>query len=384
MKRYGGLWDGLVSFDNLLAAAQKARKGKRFRRSVAQFEFNLESELWRLQEELLAKSYRPGAYRTFHVYEPKKRLISAAPYRDRIVHHALTNVLEPIFERSFVFDTYACRRGKGTHAAVRRCQHYARRFRYVLKADIRKFFPSMDHEILKSLIARKIKDRDALWLVAQIIDHSNPQEPMVQWFPGDGLFTPSERRRGIPIGNQTSQFFANVYLDPLDHLVKDNLGMGAYVRYVDDFLVFSDDKKRLGELRRQIGEYLVRLRLRLHPTKTVVFPTKEGVRFLGYRVFPTHRLLAKENVRRFRRRVRRMQRLYAAGLISPGEIRQRIMSWSGHARQADTYWLRSRLFRTMCFQRATAVKPRFAGRVVQQSTQQRAVRQPQLEPTREP
>ena len=384
MKRYGGLWEHLVSFENLLAAAQKARKGKRFRPSVAQFEFNLERELWTLQEELLAKNYCPGPYRTFHVYEPKKRLISAAPYRDRVVHHALTSILEPIFERSLVFDTYACRKGKGTHAAVRRCQHYARRFQYVLKADIRKFFPSMDHEILKGLIARKIKDRDVLWLMRRIIDQSNPQETIVQWFPGDDLFTPSEHRRGIPIGNQTSQFFANVYLDPLDHLVRDGLGMGGYVRYVDDFLVFSDDKKRLGELRRQIDEYLVRLRIRLHPTKTVVFPTREGIRFLGYRVFPTHRLLAKENVRRFCRRVRRLQRLYAGGLISAGEIRQRIVSWSGHARQADTYLLRGRLFRSMCFRRATVVKPRAAWRGVQQSTQQRAFRQPQLEPTREP
>jgi hypothetical protein len=152
--------------------------------------------------------------------------------------------------------------------------------------------------------------------------------------------------------------------------------MPGYVRYVDDFLVFSNDKKRLGEVRRQIGHFLARLRLRLHPTKSVISPTATGIRFLGYRVFPTHRLLAKENVRRFRRRVRRMQELYAASLISPGEIRQRLMSWSGHARQANTYWLRSRLFRTITFQRATAVKPRVAGRVVQQSTQQRAIRLP--------
>ncbi len=157
------------------------------------------------------------------------------------------------YERSFIADSYACRKGKGTHAAVNRCQQFARRFRYVLKADIQKFFPSLDHEILKALVARKIKDPDVLWLVGQIIDHSNPQEEVLNYFPGDDLFTPGERRRGIPIGNQTSQFFANVYLDPLDHFVKDRLGIKGYVRYVDDFLVFSDDKQHLADVREQIS-----------------------------------------------------------------------------------------------------------------------------------
>ena len=248
MKRYGNLWGEVIRFVPLLRAAEKARRGKRFRPSVASFHFDLEPELWKLHEELSAKTYRPGGYRTFHVYEPKKRLISAAPYRDRVVHHALTSVLEPIFERSFIFDSYACRKGKGTHAAVCRSQHYARRFQYILKADIKKFFPTMDHEILKALIARKIKDPKVLWLVSQIIDHSNPQEPVLEWFAGDDLLTPAESRRGIPIGNQTSQFFANVYLDPLDHFVRDRLGVGGYVRYVDDFLVFADDKNQLAEV----------------------------------------------------------------------------------------------------------------------------------------
>jgi retron-type reverse transcriptase len=137
---------------------------------------------------------------------------------------------------------------------------------------IRKFFPSMDHEILKQRIARKIKDPGVLWLADLLIAHSNPQEPVCDWFPGDDLFTPSERRRGIPIGNQTSQFFANVYLDPLDHFVKERLGIKGYVRYVDDFLLFSDDKGLLGEAREAIREFLTGLRLRLHPKKNVVFP----------------------------------------------------------------------------------------------------------------
>ncbi len=225
MKRQGNLWEGIISFENLLLAAHAAARGKRFKPGVARFLFDLESQILRLREELASKSYRPGPYRTFTIYEGKTRQISAAPFRDRVVHHALTGVLDPIFDRSFIVDSYACRRGKGTHAAVNRCQQFARRHGYVLKADVRKYFPSIDHEILKTLITRKIKDLDVLWLVGLIIDRSNPQGPVLMWFPGDDLFTPTERRRGLPLGNQTSQFFANVYLDPLDHFVTDRLGL---------------------------------------------------------------------------------------------------------------------------------------------------------------
>ncbi|MDA0283861.1 MAG: reverse transcriptase/maturase family protein [Planctomycetota bacterium] len=354
MKRHGNLWPTLTSFEHLLKSSEKAKRGKRFRSTVARYEFNLERELFALQAALRRKTYRPGQYRSFYIYEPKKRLISAAPYRDRIVHHALTSILEPIFEPTFISDSYACRKGKGTHAAVDRCQQFARRFRYVFKADIRRFFPSMDHDILKEQIARKIKDPDVLWLAGLIIDSSNPQEDVRHCFPGDDLFTHGERRRGIPIGNQTSQFFANVYLDPLDHFVKERLRFKGYVRYVDDFLLFSDDKRQLAEARERIVQFLVGLRLKLHPRKNTIFPVKEGIRFLGYRVFPTHRLLVKENVWRFLRRVRRMQKDFSDGQTTLPEIKQRLMSWSGHARQADTHRLLTYLFDTIRFQRATA------------------------------
>ena len=383
MKRYGQLWDGVISFKNLLLAAEKARRGKRFKPGVARFFFHLETELVRLQEELTFMTYRPGPYRTFTIYEGKPRQISAAPFRDRVVHHALTGILEPIFERSFIFDSYACRKGKGTHAAVDRCQQLARRHAYVLKADIQKFFPSIDHAILKDQVARRIKDPHVLWLVRTIIDHSNPQLPAVMWFPGDDLFTPIERRRGLPLGNQTSQFFANIYLDPLDHFVTDRLGL-PYVRYVDDFLLFSDDKRLLLEVRAHISRFLERFRLRIHENKSVVFPTRDGIRFLGYRVFTTHRLLAKENVRRFRRRMRWMQRSFADGRLPLEAIRPRIMSWISHARKANTYRLRADLFSKMSFQRAAAIPSPSSGRDVQQSTVERPLGEPQLEPAGEP
>jgi len=196
MKRHGHLWEQVISFEALLRAADKARKGKRFRPAVASFHFDQERALWQLHEELSTKTYRPGAYRSFFIYQPKKRQISAAPYRDRVVHHALVNVLEPIYEGVFIGDSYACRQGKGTHAAVDRCQQLAQRFRYVLKADVQKFFPTLDLEILKQRLARKIKDPDVLWLIGLIIDHSNPQEEVVNYFAGETILAdPCQRRR---------------------------------------------------------------------------------------------------------------------------------------------------------------------------------------------
>ncbi len=352
MKRHGGLWSGLTSFENLYLAARKASRGKRRRPNVVLFHFDLERQLLRLQTQLRAGTYVPWAYREFRIQEPKPRLISAAPYRDRVVHHALCNVLEPIFERGFIHDSYACRAGKGTHAALDRFTQFARCYAYALKCDVSSFFPSIDHSWLKDLVRRKIKDPDVLWLVETFIDHSNPQEPVYEYYPGDDLLTPLERRRGLPIGNQTSQFFANVYLDPLDHFVKERLGVRGYCRYCDDFVLFADDKIFLGEARERCRDFLEGLRLRLHPHKSVIYRTRDGPRFLGFRVFPGHRRLARENVARMRRRLSRMQRDFARGELSLQEVACQIHSWIGHARHGDTWRLRQRLFNEVVFTRA--------------------------------
>jgi retron-type reverse transcriptase len=339
VKRHGHLWDELTSFRNLLQAALKARRGKRRRANVATFEFHLERELHQLQDELRRQTYTPGPYRTFQITEPKPRLISAAPFRDRVVHHALCRVLEPIFEPGFIFDSYGCRKGKGTHAAVARFTQFIRRHRYVLTCDVSKYFPSIDHQILEGLIARKVKDRAVLWLVNQIIDHSNPQEPVQEWFGGDDLFSPLERRRGLPLGNQTSQFFANVYLDPLDHFAKKTLRARCYLRYVDDFVLVSADKGWLAEARERCREFLAGLRLRLHPRKAVIARAEDGTRLLGYRVFPEHRLLPRANVTRMKRRLLRMERAREEGRVTAAEEQGRIASWLGHAGHADTFGL---------------------------------------------
>jgi retron-type reverse transcriptase len=239
MKRYGYLWQEITDFTNLLAAARQAQRGKRFRENILRFNYHLEDELVQLQQQLLHQTYQPGIYKTFHVKQPKPRLISAAPYKDRVVHHALCNVIMPIFERTFIYDSYANRVGFGSHRALKRFTEFARSSRYILQCDVRKYFPSIDHEILKALLRRKIKCPDTLWLIDTIIDGSNEQEPVMDYFPDDDLLTPLERRKGLPIGNLTSQFFANIYLNHFDHFVKEDLKVKKYLRYVDDFALGS-------------------------------------------------------------------------------------------------------------------------------------------------
>lgn len=250
------MWPQLASFGNLLQAARGAAAGKRSRPDVASFILNLEGELFRLQRELIEGSYRPGLYRSFLVRDPKPRFISAAPFRDRVVHHALTQVLEPVFEKRSSKDSFACRKGFGTHRALARARMGVRRYSYVLKCDITRYFASIDHEILKSILSRTIKCGPTLELAAKIIDGSNPQEAAIAYFPGDSLFTPYERRRGLPLGNQTSQFFANLYLNPLDQLVARELKPRVYVRYVDDFLLFGCSKAELQEMHAHIRDSL--------------------------------------------------------------------------------------------------------------------------------
>jgi len=264
-----------------------------------------------------------------------------------VVHHALCRVLQPIFERGFIFDSYANRQGKGTHAAVRRFSAFARRHRYVLKCDVSKYFPSIDLQLLKDCLARKVKDRQVLWLANRIIDHSNAQEPVTVWYPGDDLFTPSERRIGLPLGNQTSQFFANVFLDPFDHFVKQTLRCRGYLRYVDDWVLFSDDKGWLAEARERCREFLQGLRLTLHPRKAVISRVADGVRFLGYRVFPDHRLLPRANVTRMKRRLKRLRAALRQGTLTLERAQAHVASWLGHARHADTFLVIEWLFGSM-------------------------------------
>lgn len=344
MKRYGNLFSQITSFENLYLASRKARKGKRLKDNVITFEKNIEDEIFRLQEELISKTYIPGKYREFVIYERKPRKISAAPYRDRVVHHALCNVIEPVFEKTFIYDSYACRNDKGTHKAVDRFTGFCRKNKYVLKCDIKKYFSSIDHEILFEKIKKKIKCKDTLWLIKIIINHSNPQEEVIDYFKGDDLFEPFKRRKGIPIGNLTSQFFANIYLNELDHYAKEILKCKQYIRYVDDIAICDDSKRRLWEIKGEIEEYLEKERLKLHPKKCWVFPVSIGTDFLGYRIFPTHRLIRKDNSMKFIEKLKNMSRLYGKGILNWADINPSVQSWLGHAKHADTYKLRREIF----------------------------------------
>ncbi|MBI4517573.1 MAG: group II intron reverse transcriptase domain-containing protein [Deltaproteobacteria bacterium] len=343
MKRHGDLFDSITSFDNLLAAARAAYRGKRLRAAPATFHYDLERNLLRLQDELRLGHYEPGPYRAFRITDPKPRLISAAPYRDRVVHHAVCRVIEPLFDRTFIYDSYANRLGKGTHRALDRATAFCRQAPYVLKCDVEKFFPSIDHAVLLDRLARKLKCPRTLDLLGRIVANSNPQESVVRYFPGDALFTPHQRRHGIPIGNLTSQFFANVMLDPLDHFVKENLRCPRYLRFADDFLVFGRNRGELRAVLERLRGLLAPLRLALHPRKCVVLPVSAGVPFLGWRLFPDHRRLRRSTGVRFQRRLRQLSRAYAGGAISLGDVRAPLASWIGHLRHGDTWGLRRRL-----------------------------------------
>ena len=352
MKRHKNLYPYIVEFENLFLAARKAQKGKRFQDYVLKFNYNLEQELIQLQNELISKEYQPGSYRTFYIQEPKHRMISAAPYRDRVVHHALCNVIAPIFESTFIRDSYANRVNFGTHRALKRFTKFARSSRYVLQCDIKKYFPSIDHEILKKLLRRKIKCVDTLWLIDKIIDNSNQQEIFIEYFDGDDLLTPIQRIRGLPIGNLTSQFFANTYMNGFDHFVKEQLRVKKYLRYVDDFALFAEDRQFLADARIAIENYLAQnLRLKIHPIKSQLFTTQHGANFLGFRVFHDTIRVRQQNLRRGRRRLRKLQINYAQGKIDWQQVSQSLQSWCAHLDHGDTWQLKNRIFSSLDFRR---------------------------------
>lgn len=344
MKRSGSLWQQVTSWRNIHDAYRAAARGKLGRSDVAAYTCALEGELAKLRRELLTATYRPGPYTTFHVRDPKPRVISAAPFRDRVVHHCLTRVIEPIFERRFSSRSFASRKGYGTHPAIRLASDACQRSDFVLQCDIQKYFPSIDHAILKAELRRVLKCPETLALCDLIVDYSNPQQPHTPYFAGDTLFTPFERRRGLPLGNQTSQFFANVYLNPLDQFVLRELKPFEYARYVDDFVLFGQSQGELEQMRGLIDGKLAEFRLLLHERKSRVYRTADGFTFLGWRITPDGMRLKRCSVVRMRRRLARMREAWIAGEIPWSEIEQRVNSWIGHAQHGDTVRLRQQLF----------------------------------------
>ena len=344
----GALFDAVTGWDNLCMAHSLAARGKRRRASAAAFEHQVADRLVGLQTELENKTYRPGDYCHFFIHEPKRRKISAAPFRDRVVHHALCNVIAPMLEAGFVSHSFANRVGKGTHRAIDQLQRWSRRHRYVLRADVVQHFPSLDHEILRVKIARRIDDDDVLWLVDVILASGVgvlADEYAQVFFPGDDLFAVL-RPRGLPIGNLTSQFWSNVYMNDFEWFVQRELACSASLRYVDDFALFSNDRRTLWMWKQRIIDRLARERLTIHEAQAQVVPTAAGIPWLVFVVYPTHRRLKSRNAVRFTRRLSRNIDAYRDGDISFAELDASVQGWINHVRYADTWGFREHLFST--------------------------------------
>lgn len=361
MKRIGHITDkngrrltlveAIADYGSVQKAYNKARKCKRYRRDVLIFTKDKEEKLERVRNEILGLSYEPSEYRYFKVYEPKERQIMALPFYDRVVQHAINNVLEPIFEKRFIFHSYACRKNKGMHAASDTLKSWLyewQRFHpdtpmYAIKADIHHYFQSINHDVLKAEIRKVIKDAKALALIDKIIEH-NGQMP-------DGT--------GIPVGNLTSQLFANIYLDKLDKYIKHTLGAEKYERYMDDFIILSPDKEELrrwlADIERFLREELI---LELNP-KTVILCAKNGIDFVGYKHRATHRKVRPDSIKRIKRTIKKYER----GEITRENLQKSIASWTGRAGHADSLHLRKKIIKMAADaqERAQAAKPAGAG-----------------------
>lgn len=319
MRRHGNLYPRICDPENLALAFRRARKGKATMRGVLNFEKDVEGNLAHIRQILLDKTFHTSTYQRKTVYEPKERTIYVLPFPDRIVQHALMNVLIPIWQPMFHHDSYACIEGKGIHAGSLRTMEYVRRFDYCLKCDISKFYPSVDHDVLLGIIRRKIKCPDTLWLIDDI----------VRSYPGG---------KNVPIGNLTSQWFGNLYMNELDQYVKHILKLKYYIRYCDDFLFFDNDKRILNDVAQNVKAF-VGEKLKLRLSKCDLFPVSRGVDFLGYRHFRRYILLRKSTAKRVMRRLKVLPRMLDAGALTPEQARGKLASAWGWMRWANCYHL---------------------------------------------
>lgn len=346
-KTFKNLYPIIYDFENLLAAYERARKGKRNRPAVKRFHYNLESNLIDIQNHLIWGTWRTGQYRPFTLYEPVYRTGAALPFRDRVLHHSLVYAIEPCFGPRMIADTYACIENRGTHRGADKVQAMLRKVQrehgqaYVFKADISKYFRNINHEILRKIIRQRVGCQQTLHLLDEIIGSSAE--------PGD--LNPV----GIPLGNLTSQLFANIYLGELDLYVKHTLRIKHYARYMDDFCIIHHDKRYLHAVRDIIETFLWSQLGLLTNQKTQVFPVAlrsgRALDFLGYRIWPTHRRLRKSSIRRMVRRMRQMQKAYAVGDIDLDDIRPTVHSWLAHAQHAETLGLRRHILARFPFMR---------------------------------
>ncbi len=330
MKTYRNIYNKIISLRNLHEAWRRARKGKTKKDYVIEFERDLAKNLSNLHEELKSEAYFPKPLKTFILRDPKTRRISKSAFRDRIVHHALVRIIEPIFEKRFIHDSCANRIGKGNLFALRRFDKFKRKVSkngtkeaFCLKADIKHYFDEVNHEILINMIKRNIIDEKVISLIKKILHN----------------ISNSQTGRGMPLGNLTSQFFANVYLNELDYFVKHELKAKYYIRYVDDFVILYENKKQLVKWKEQIDRFLrEKLKIELHTQKSRIISLSKGIDFVGFRNFYYFKLLRKRNIKKMSRKIS----LFTNGCTDFGFLSESYQGWQAYAKWANTHRLRKK------------------------------------------
>lgn len=333
MKNYTGIFEKIISLDNIFSAWDEFYKDKKQKEDVQHFEFELEQHIFQLHRDLKSKEYKHGPYTGFYIRDPKQRHIHKASVRDRVLHHAVFSVINPIFEETFISTSFSCRIGYGTHRGVTVLEKMARRIQkngtsacFILKCDIQKFFDSVDHNVLLSILRKRIGDKDTMWLLQEVVEsYSSPQSTIFE-------------KKGLPIGNLTSQLFANVYMNEFDQFMKNSLKVRNYVRYTDDFAIVSESSTYLGGLLGPIAEFLDRkLALNLHPKKITIRKLSRGIDYLGYIIFPNYRLVRTKTKHRMFTKLRRRTAEFHNGRVSRPTLEQSLQSYIGVLSHANTH-----------------------------------------------
>ena len=333
------LFERIISPENLFLAWEEFKRGKTRKPDVMEFEYKLERNIFELAANLKRKSYMHGPYEKFVINDPKRRNVSKTTVRDRIVHHAVFKVLIEIFEPTFIANSFSCRVGKGTHKGFETLERMIGRESrnytcscFVLKCDVRKFFDSIDHRILRLILKKRVKDLDLVWLLEEIIGSF------------ESSFSKPSYAKGVPIGNLTSQIFANIYMNEFDQFMKQELKVKNYIRYTDDFVIVSKDRKYLESLIPRIGGFLTeKLELNLHPGKVFIRKNRQGIDFLGYVSMPHCRLIRDRTKRRILRRFEEMAMDYKAGVVTRDRYDQSLQSYLGVLSHADAHRLSERM-----------------------------------------
>ena len=320
MKRLHNIYNKFISLDNFKLAYKKALKGKKNRKFdfINKFSPDLDNKLTEIIDLIKNKTYKAGPYNIFYVTRPKLRKICVAPFRDRIIHHALINILEERFEKYMIPNSFACRKGKGIDLALKTARKYCGKYKWFLKLDVTKYFDNIDHDLLYNTLNRLIKDKNVLWVIKNII------------------YSYNKNSTGVPIGNLTSQYFANIFLTGMDHFIKEQLKVKGYCRYMDDFIIFSDTKEELYNNLIKIKEYIYnKLKLSLH--EPVINKVSNGIPFLGFRVYKNKIKLLKKSKQNFKNKLKVYCKKLEEDEIDVSEFKHSMFSVLGHVYRANSF-----------------------------------------------